>query len=126
MGPSVSGLEGSRRFWPTERWRAIGSGILYTLASRFPSELSGGQQQRVAIARALVTSPKLIVADEPTGSLDTETAPWILHTLVNLNPQGMTIVLATHDSDVAKRASRIVGMRDETEAVLDERPLGKL
>lgn len=77
-----------------------------------PSELSGGQQQRVAIARALATHPPILLADEPTGALDTRTGQEVLKLIEQLNREGHTIVLITHDMDVAKRASRTVIMRD--------------
>ena len=77
-----------------------------------PSELSGGQQQRVAIARALVTVPRLILADEPTGNLDSHTGEEVLELFHELNDAGVTIVLITHDSDVAVRATRQVHVRD--------------
>jgi putative ABC transport system ATP-binding protein len=77
-----------------------------------PSELSGGQQQRVAIARALVTDPRLILADEPTGHLDSHTGEEVLQLFHDLNDAGATIVLITHDSDVAVRAGRQVHVKD--------------
>jgi len=77
-----------------------------------PSELSGGQQQRVAIARALVTNPRLLLADEPTGNLDSHAGEEVLQLFHELNDQGATIVLITHDSDVAVRAGRQVHVRD--------------
>ena len=81
-------------------------------AKHLPTELSGGQQQRVAIARALVTNPSLILADEPTGNLDSKTSQEIMDMFHELHKQGNTIVLITHDNDVAKQASRSIHIRD--------------
>jgi putative ABC transport system ATP-binding protein len=77
-----------------------------------PSELSGGQQQRVAIARALVNQPQLILADEPTGALDTRTSDDIMHLLTELNQQGITVVIVTHETDIAGWARRRLVFRD--------------
>jgi putative ABC transport system ATP-binding protein len=77
-----------------------------------PSQLSGGQQQRVAIARALVTNPSLILADEPTGNLDSQVSGEVMRLFQNLNNQGLTVVLVTHEEDIAAYARRVVRMRD--------------
>jgi putative ABC transport system ATP-binding protein len=77
-----------------------------------PNQLSGGQQQRVAIARALAVSPALLLADEPTGALDTRTGAEVLELMMQLNEQGNTIVLITHDLHIAENAKRVVSIRD--------------
>lgn len=81
-------------------------------ANNIPSQLSGGQQQRVAIARALVTNPSIILADEPTGNLDSKSGADILHVLLDLHKKGKTIVLVTHDAHIARFARRIVRIAD--------------
>ena len=83
-------------------------------AKHLPTELSGGQQQRVAIARAIVTRPSLLLADEPTGNLDSKTSQEIMDIFRELHAQGNTIVLITHDSDVAKQAARSLHIFDGT------------
>jgi len=77
-----------------------------------PNQLSGGQQQRVAIARALANNPKMILADEPTGNLDSKSGKEVLDLLVGLNKKGKTLVVVTHDKSIAKKAKRIVKIKD--------------
>ena len=88
-----------------------------------PSELSGGQQQRVAVARAIVTNPTLILADEPTGNLDSHSTEDVLRIFARLNEEGRTVVLITHEPDVAQQAKRVISLRDG-EVVEDRRVSG--
>lgn len=101
---------------PKERRKqAIAALELVALADRLghrPRELSGGQQQRVAIARALVTKPAILMADEPTGNLDSKTGQAILKTFEDLHKIGMTIIMVTHDDSIAKRCKRVVRLAD--------------
>ena len=99
---------------------ALESVGLLDRAGHLPNELSGGQQQRVAVARALVTDPAILLADEPTGNLDTESSLEIMKLLRELNQQGRTIVLITHEADIAAFAQRVVRLRDGV-IVSDER-----
>ena len=85
---------------------------MYPRAKHLPTELSGGQQQRVSIARAIVTRPKLILADEPTGALDSKTSREIIDIFHDLHEQGNTIVLITHDNNIAKQAQRSIHILD--------------
>ena len=78
----------------------------------FPSQLSGGEQQRIAIARALVNSPSIILADEPTGNLDSKTGKEIIKILQQLNKKGNTIVIVTHDLQIARCAKKIIKLKD--------------
>jgi putative ABC transport system ATP-binding protein len=80
--------------------------------SHSPSELSGGQQQRVAIARALVNKPSIIFADEPTGNLDSQTGDDVMNLFKELNNQGQTIILITHEEDIARQTQRIINIKD--------------
>jgi len=77
-----------------------------------PSELSGGQQQRVAIARALVNNPSILFADEPTGNLDSKTGKDVMNLFKNLNEEGQTIILITHEEDIARQSKRIINIKD--------------
>jgi putative ABC transport system ATP-binding protein len=98
-----------RRQRAEEALRQVGLG---DRLQHYPNQMSGGQQQRVAIARALVTKPKLILADEPTGNLDSHTSMEIMTLLQELWRAGLTIVMVTHESDIAEYASRVVIMKD--------------
>jgi putative ABC transport system ATP-binding protein len=92
--------------------RALEQVGLAERADHHPSQLSGGQQQRVAIARALVNQPALLLADEPTGNLDTHTSMEIMSIFQDLNRSGMTIIMVTHELDIARFTLRMVVMRD--------------
>jgi putative ABC transport system ATP-binding protein len=92
-------------------------------ADHTPAKLSGGQQQRVAIARALVSQPSVVLADEPTGNLDTRTSAEIMGLFQSLNEKGITIVMVTHELDIAHYAKRIIVMRDGL--VREDRPVAK-
>jgi putative ABC transport system ATP-binding protein len=84
-----------------------------------PNQLSGGEQQRVAVARALVNQPAIILADEPTGNLDTKTSYEVMDVFRELHHQGITIVLVTHEEDIARFAKRVIRLRDG-EIIADE------
>ena len=89
-------------------------------ADHRPAEMSGGQKQRVAIARALITKPRIVLADEPTGALDSKTSEEVMELFGEINRGGMTVILVTHEADVAAKAQRTIRLRDgkvETELV---------
>src|SRR5690554_540736 len=90
-------------------------------ASHLPSELSGGQKQRVAIARALASDPKVLLADEPTGALDTKTSYEVMELIQEINDEGKTILIVTHEEDIAKMTKRIVNLRDGL--IIDDSPV---
>ncbi len=118
---AYAGLRGAKRRKRAERaLRSVG------MANRMhhqPSELSGGQQQRVAVARAIVTNPALILADEPTGNLDSHSTEDVLRIFARLNEEGRTVVLITHEPDVAEQSKRVVRLSDG-QIVEDRRTLG--
>lgn len=104
---------GTPRDERTEKAKAALSQVgLTDKLNSHPNQLSGGQQQRVAIARALVTNPSLILADEPTGNLDSKSGQEIMEIFKDLNLEGRTIVVVTHERDIAKHAQKIIRMRD--------------
>ena len=118
---AYAGLRGAARRERAERaLRSVG------MANRMhhqPSELSGGQQQRVAVARAIVTNPALILADEPTGNLDSHSTEDVLRIFARLNEEGRTVVLITHEPDVAEQSKRVIRLSDGR-IVEDQRTLG--
>jgi putative ABC transport system ATP-binding protein len=118
---AYAGLRGAERRKRAERaLRSVG------MANRMrhqPSELSGGQQQRVAVARAIVTNPALILADEPTGNLDSRSTEDVLRIFAHLNEEGRTVVLITHEPDVAEQSKRVIRLSDG-QVVEDRRTLG--
>jgi putative ABC transport system ATP-binding protein len=103
------GLNGTARGMALEALSRVG---LDAKAGRLSSQLSGGEQERVAIARAIVNKPALILADEPTGNLDTKTGNKVLDILEDLHSEGRTIVMVTHSRENAERAERVIEIRD--------------
>ena len=118
---AYAGLRGAERRRRAER--ALSSVGMVSRMHHQPSELSGGQQQRVAIARALVTNPSLILADEPTGNLDSHSTEEVLRIFARLNEEGRTVVLITHEPDVAEQTKRVIRLSDG-EVVEDRRLAG--
>jgi len=90
-------------------------------ATHLPSELSGGQKQRVAIARALASDPKVLLADEPTGALDTKTSYGVMELIQGINDEGKTIIVVTHEDDIAHMTKRIVNLKDGV--IIDDSPV---
>jgi len=118
---AYAGLRGAERRLRAEQ--ALSSvGMAHRLDHQ-PAELSGGQQQRVAVARALVTNPSLILADEPTGNLDSHSTEDVLRIFARLNEEGRTVVLITHEPDVAEQTKRVIRLSDG-EVIEDHRSLG--
>ncbi len=107
--PLIYGGAGNRRQRALQALESVG---LAQRAQHRPNELAGGEQQRVAIARALINNPSLILADEPTGNLDTQTSKGIMLLFQTLNEQGITIVLVTHEADIAAYTQRSIKIRD--------------
>ena len=106
-------FQGKSKFERVEKARKLLA--LVGLSDRMyhlPSELSGGQRQRVAIARALANDPKIILADEPTGNLDSKTGDDIIKMLIDLNKNGSTLVVITHDENIAKKANKVIQIKD--------------
>ncbi len=101
--------EGRRKEKAVKALQAVGMG---EYAKKNVSQLSGGQKQRVAIARAIVNEPSVILADEPTGALDTKTSAEIMQLFINLNKQGRTVIIVTHDLEIAKQCSRVIEISD--------------
>jgi putative ABC transport system ATP-binding protein len=118
---AYAGLRGAARKERAER--ALRSVGMLARRQHQPSELSGGQQQRVAVARALVTNPSLILADEPTGNLDSRSTEDVLRLFARVNQEGRTVVLITHEPDVAEQAKRVIVLSDG-EVVEDRRTRG--
>lgn len=129
--PRTSALENAQlpllyRGLPLKEQRVLASAALERVGLKgrehhTPTQLSGGQQQRVAIARALVTSPSLLLADEPTGNLDTASSLEIMEILEGLNRDGITVILVTHEVDIAAHAAREIVIKDGQ--VLSDRPI---
>ncbi len=109
--PLMYGAGGREDLYARARRGLVAVGLA-PFESHHPSQLSGGQQQRVAIARALINDPALILADEPTGNLDTRTSVEIISLFQQMNRQGMTVVLVTHEPDIAAYATRVLTFRD--------------
>jgi putative ABC transport system ATP-binding protein len=119
-------IYGGERDSAARRERAAAALAAVGLADRMahrPRELSGGQQQRVAIARALVNQPALLLADEPTGNLDSRSSAEIMALFAQLNDQGITIIIVTHEIEIARATRRVLTIRDGVLASDDQRPM---
>jgi putative ABC transport system ATP-binding protein len=115
----ISGISKSER---RERARKLLERVgLGARTDHRPSQLSGGEQQRVAVARALANTPSILLADEPTGNLDSATGTEVMHLLRDLNETGLTLILVTHDMTVAAYANRIIRLRDGKVVAVEER-----
>jgi putative ABC transport system ATP-binding protein len=115
---------GNRERWEKALWALDKVGLSDRLDHK-PNEISGGQKQRVAIARSLVNSPSIILADEPTGNLDSKSGEEIMRIFQKLNDEGVTVILVTHEPDIAKHTKRIVAFRDG-KVVKDEKVLDRI
>lgn len=110
--PLIYSKESNRKKNKSIIEKSLSSVGLLDKINQFPLQLSGGQQQRIAIARALVNNPQIIFADEPTGALDSETSEEIMKLLKELNDNGKTIIMVTHDQDLTKYATRVITLKD--------------
>ncbi len=110
--PMVYGGIGSKKTQREKAMKALEAVGLADKAERFPSQLSGGERQRVAIARAVVNNPAILLADEPTGNLDSQTGKMVLGALRRLSDEGQTTLVATHDKDIVEYAGRILQIKD--------------
>ncbi|HBO29437.1 MAG TPA: macrolide ABC transporter ATP-binding protein, partial [Leeuwenhoekiella sp.] len=117
--------QGMKRKERTEKAMAYLEKVgLANWAHHMPNELSGGQKQRVAIARALASDPKVLLADEPTGALDTKTSYEVMDLIQGINDEGKTILIVTHEDDIAHMTKRIVNLKDGL--IIDDAPVNQI